>query len=173
MAQIRPLQNLLEVEFQDGADAALLSPIWSTLSALRSIIGPNLDKPGLNFAFPRLTLIASDALSSNTEISSESLPFLKYLEYTESLVRAAASAAVRNACSSVLAGHSTESDEFGDVGLLIDSKLLSETEGDDSPRSRSRAILSALGLDALLKAQGGQVSIDRPKSFFSFENNKL
>lgn len=157
MTQLRPLKDVLETDLKATNDSPELSSTWTTLKTLQSLASPSsLDNKGLLYAVPHLTLI-----STNASLVDKDEDFLakisKSLQYTEALVRADAAAAYSHTCSSVLAGHASESDEYGDVGLWISSDLLGDVQDTHDQRALSRAVLSAIGLDALLDAQGGQV----------------
>lgn len=72
------------------------------------------------------------------------------------LVRAANEAANSNACSSVLAGQTSEADEYGDVGILLHTNAISPAY---NLEKNVQAILSSLGLKGLLTAGQTQVSV--------------
>lgn len=72
------------------------------------------------------------------------------------LVRAANEAANSNASSSVLAGQTSEADEYGDVGILLHTNAISPAY---NLEKNVQAILSSLGLKGLLTAGQTQVSV--------------
>lgn len=115
------------------APPALIHGVWSTLSLLAS------RSTSLLYAPTHFTLAAS--LGGNrAELASHTLSFL------EELTRASYEVASTLLCSSVLAGRTSESDEYGDVGLWI---------GDLKHRTAAD-VLKRLGLDSWLR-QGAKV----------------
>lgn len=91
--------------------SAALSTVWSTLSLLCQS-SRNLEQ--IAFLPPYLSLVPS---SSILHILN-STPFSEG-DFIEKLTRAAHFTSASLACSSVLAGLSSESDQFGDVGILL------------------------------------------------------
>jgi hypothetical protein len=61
-------------------------------------------------------------------------------DFLRALTDAAARAAVASACGCLLAGHSSESDEFGDVGVWLGTRA-------DSAAPGGADVVRALGLD--------------------------
>lgn len=155
-AQTCRLKDMQEADFINSDEPALLTPIWTTVSTLQALVSPTaVDADSLYFVLPHLTLaVGKDA--STKDISSV-LKDKEMLATSEAIVRAAAKAANSHSCSSILAGHSTESDEYGDIGIWFDPSIIPASGDVEDKRQTSRVVLSALGLDALLNAQGGQV----------------
>ena len=117
------------------APPALIHGVWNTLSLLAS------RSTSLSYAPTHYTLVAS--LDGNkAELASHTLSFL------EETTRASFEVASTLLCSSVLAGRTSESDEYGDVGLWI---------GDLKHRTGAD-VLKRLGLDSWLK-QGAKVGL--------------
>lgn len=117
------------------APPALIHGVWNTLSLLAS------RSTSLSYAPTHYTLVAS--LDGNkAELASHTLSFL------EETTRASFEVASTLLCSSVLAGRTSESDEYGDVGLWIGD--LKHRTGVD--------VLKRLGLDSWLK-QGAKVGL--------------
>ena len=116
------------------APPALIHGVWNTLSLLES------RSTSLSYAPTHCTLVAS--LDGNkAELASHTLSFL------EELTRASYELASTLLCSSVLTGRTSESDDYGDVGLWIG----------DLKHGTAAEVLTRLGLDSWLK-QGAKVS---------------
>ncbi|KAF8529418.1 hypothetical protein JB92DRAFT_660461 [Gautieria morchelliformis] len=114
-----------------------LTAIWSTLSFL-SASSHTPDQIG--FFPPYLTLVLSSSAHNLTSFPPSEGTFV------ENLTRAAHVTSTSLSCSSVLAGLSSESDEFGDVGILLPHL------GAD----KEREIVNLLGLDHWL-LDGGKI----------------
>ncbi|KAJ7188469.1 hypothetical protein C8R46DRAFT_21293 [Mycena filopes] len=93
------------------------------------------------FNSDRLLLVANGVAEPNNQIAAE----------LESLSVAAESAATSLLCSSILAGHSSESDEFGDAAIWLGQGAFG--------KGHEQAVLKSLGLE------GGRISsVDLSKS---------
>ena len=115
------------------APPALIHGVWNTLSLLES------RSTSLSYAPTHCTLVASlDGNKAN--LASHTLSFL------EELTRASYELASTLLCSSVLTGRTSESDDYGDVGLWIG----------DLKHGTAAEVLTRLGLDSWLK-QGAKV----------------
>jgi hypothetical protein len=116
------------------APPGLVHGVWNTLSVLAP------QSTNLSYAPTHFTLVAS--LDGNkAELASHTLSFL------EELTRASYEVASTLLCSSVLAGRTSESDEYGDVGLWIG----------DLKHGTAADVLRRLGLNSWLH-QGAKVS---------------
>ena len=62
------------------------------------------------------------------------------IAYFDALAAAAQQAADSLLCSSILAGHSSESDEFADIGIFLG-------EGADYSKGNEKQVLKSLGLE--------------------------
>jgi len=141
-----------------SVDPASLSAIWSTLSLLLRNGAPTR----LRFLPSHLSLV----VSSSQEIGPISSPEANFLE---DLTRTAHVTGASLACSSVLAGLTSESDEFGDVGILLPS---ASVRGNISEEDKEKQILTLLGLQDWLES-GGRVStikcpVDHPVGHADF-----
>jgi hypothetical protein len=115
------------------APPALIHGVWNTLSLLAS------RSTSLSYSPTHCTLVAS--LGGNkAELASHTLSFL------EELTRASYEVASTLLCGSVLAGRTSESDEYGDVGVWIG----------DLKHGTALDVLKRLGLDSWLR-QGAKV----------------
>lgn len=127
---------------------------WNTLIALKNAIpSPYLENIEVIPAI--LTLVSRR--SESTKASSNQTPGTRTREYLAELVRAAHIAANSHACSSVLAGHNSESDDYGDIGICLPSTFVC-AENDSNTTVKS--LLSELGLGSLLDTEGAQVSVE-------------
>ena len=75
------------------------------------------------------------------------------LQLAKELAETARAAAPAHACSSVLAGHASESDDYADIGILLGSGAASIDLQTGSTEKNARSVLSCLGLDALLSSE--------------------
>jgi len=115
------------------APPGLVHGVWNTLSVLAP------QSTNLSYAPTHFTLVAS--LDGNkAELASHTLSFL------EELTRASYEVASTLLCSSVLAGRTSESDEYGDVGLWIG----------DLKHGTAADVLRRLGLNSWLH-QGAKI----------------
>lgn len=116
-----------------------LSAVWSTLSLLsQSSCIPDQ----VAFLPPYLSLVLSSSTNNLKSISYEEGKFVKDLTHAAHVTSTLLS------CSSVLAGFSSDSDQFGDVGILL--PIL---KGD-----RETEIINLLGLAHWLRS-GGKVCL--------------
>ncbi|EJD04296.1 uncharacterized protein FOMMEDRAFT_155423 [Fomitiporia mediterranea MF3/22] len=91
------------------------------------------------------------------------------VQFVRELVEAARVAAPGQACSSVLAGHASESDEYADIGLVFSSGTLNIDPPSEDLEKDARAVLSSLGLDASVSAQITPLSLlDKTKLPIAF-----
>jgi len=120
----------------NSLSADSLTSLWSTVTLLAQ---SSSNTEQLSFVFPSLCVAPSISASS---ISKDQGGFIG------ELVRAAHATSNATASSSLLAGRSSESDEYGDVGLLLPF-----VEGND----RERKVLEILGLQGCIE-DGGEVS---------------
>jgi len=120
------------------APPALIHGVWNTLSVLTS------RSTSLSYAPTHCTLVASGD-GNKAELASHTLSFL------EETTRASFEVASTLLCGSVLAGKTSESDEYGDVGLWIG----------DLKHGTATDVLKRLGLDSWLK-QGAKVGPGSP-----------
>ena len=126
---------IMQTSATTHAPPALIHGVWNTLSLLES------RSTSLSYAPTHCTLVAS--LDGNkAELASHTLSFL------EELTRASYELASTLLCSSVLTGRTSESDEYGDVGLWIG----------DLKHGTAAEVLTRLGLDSWLK-QGAKVGL--------------
>ncbi|THH09874.1 hypothetical protein EW145_g1704 [Phellinidium pouzarii] len=126
------LYNLtdLSVSKAPGDESAL-----STLAAVRELCLPS-DQKRIKVDLLSLTLVSENSnLQSSASESTSSI-----LKFVAELAASARATAVTHACSSVLAGHASESDEYGDVGLWIDAQMHPIKPADD-PLKNARAVL--------------------------------
>lgn len=161
-----PLGELTEERFRTAIDStsnlnSLLAPpsldaAWNTISEIQKRSTPS--SPCTSLFYPSLlSLACSDSTGNNTS-SPETIPSATG-EFLVELVRAANEAANSNACSSVLAGQTSEADEYGDVGILLHTNAISPAY---NLEKNVQAILSSLGLKGLLTAGQTQVSVEIP-----------
>ncbi|KAH8120575.1 hypothetical protein DFH11DRAFT_75205 [Phellopilus nigrolimitatus] len=82
------------------------------------------------------------------------------LELVADLVASARTTANAHFCASVLAGHATESDEYGDVGIwIIDAGNIDTVIGaSNSLANNARMVLKRLGLDTLLSTEDAEAT---------------
>jgi hypothetical protein len=128
---LHPVSNLSE----DSADAVAKSlsaaggkPAAAALRAtIMALYGANKSLKPPSFSPQYLTLVANGVSPSTST-----------LQVTGNLASTAAEAAVTSACASILAGQSSESDEYGDVAILLG-------EGDYGPGQEVN-VLESLGL---------------------------
>ncbi|KIJ45546.1 hypothetical protein M422DRAFT_29671 [Sphaerobolus stellatus SS14] len=133
-------QFVQEVQ-SDGATALnpnSLASIWSTLSLIRQV---SVSANQIFFVPAALSVVTS----ANGMVPEAETKFL------EELITVAHATSEAAACSSVLAGRSSESDAFGDVGVLL--PLI---EGED----RIAKVLELLGLHYWLEGGGKMVRHD-------------
>jgi hypothetical protein len=116
------------------APPALIRQVWATLELLRPA------SPLLSYSPAHFTLLSSD--TARKEISSD-----RVQSFLEELTRASFEVATSLLCSSVLAGRTSESDDYGDVGIWIGP--LAHKEPKD--------VLRRLGLDEWVANKGGKV----------------
>jgi hypothetical protein len=116
------------------APPALIKGLWATLELLAPAA------PGLSYAPAHFTLLSPDA--SSKQISSN-----RVQSFLEELTRASFEVATSLLCSSVLAGRTSESDDYSDVGIWIGP--LAHTEPID--------VLRQLGLDQWVSSKRGKV----------------
>ena len=116
-----------------------LSAVWSIFSLLNQ---SSCTPDRIAFLPHYLSLVLSSSAHNLNSIPSEEGRFIK------DLTRAAHVTSASLSCSSVLAGLSSDSDQFGDVGIL-----LPVLEGD-----RETEIVNLLGLQHWLQ-NGGKVSL--------------
>lgn len=120
-AKIFPLSELPEkAEFTSSnfgpthAPTAMLQSCWSTLHLLQSC-------SPLSYSPTSFSVISSNA-------SKEEGAAFHVLSYLDELSRASFEVATSLLCSSVLAGRSSESDEYGDIGVWIGSLAQKDPE---------------------------------------------
>lgn len=131
--------ELLTITTTECSVSPALSAVWSTVSLLgQSSCAP--DRIAFHPPYLSLALSPSSVHDLNS-ITSEEGKFVK------DLTQAAHATSTLLSCSSVLAGLSSESDQYGDVGIL-----LPVLEGD-----RETEIINLLGLAHWLR-NGGKVS---------------
>lgn len=106
-----------------GGEAAMTA----MRATLMAIYGSNKTLKPPSFSDEHLALVAADVSPSTAS-----------LQATGDLGRTAAEAAFATSCGSLLAGQSSESDEFGDVAILLG-------EGEYGPGHEAE-VLEALGL---------------------------
>lgn len=119
------------------APPALIKSVWSTLELLAPAA------PSLSYAPAHFTLLSPNAASK--EISS-----YRVQSFLEELTRASFEVAASLLTSSVLAGRTSESDEYGDVGIWVGNLESKEP----------KAVLRNLGLDEWVTNKGGKVCVD-------------
>jgi hypothetical protein len=117
------------------APPPMIQSVWATLQSLVPA------KPSLSYAPSNFALVSSKA---NVQDSSS----FHVMSYLEEMTRASYEVASSLLVSSVLAGSSSESDEYGDVGVWIGSL----------PKKEPEEVLRALGLDEWVKSKNGKVS---------------
>jgi len=124
-------------------DAASLTAIWSTLSLLRPLGATQIaSATQLSFLPSHLTLVVNVSPGKDAMAPHEAQDFLF------DLTRAAHVTGSSLACSSVLAGLSSESDEYGDVSLWLGDVTLDE--------DKEEHVIKLLGLDHWLQ-NGGRI----------------
>lgn len=117
------------------APPALIKAIRSTLELLAPV------GPDLSYASSHFTLISPNAASKKDAA-------FRVQSYLDELTRAAYEVSSSLFCSSILAGRSSESDEYGDVGIWVGT--MQNREPLD--------VLRNLGLDQWISDKGGKVS---------------
>ncbi|KIM19373.1 hypothetical protein M408DRAFT_233869 [Serendipita vermifera MAFF 305830] len=112
----------------------MIRSVWATLELLAPAA------PSLSYAPAHFALV-SPGLSVDQQAAFRVQSFL------EELTRASFEVATSLMCSSVLAGQSSESDEYGDVGIWVGT--LSQKDPWE--------VLSNLGLKEWIQSKGGKV----------------
>jgi hypothetical protein len=97
--------------------------------------------PALLYAPSHFTLLSQTA-AENQDSS------FRVQSYLEEVTRASYEVATSLLCSSILAGRTSESDEYGDVGIWV-GKL---------PNREPQEVLRNLGLADWIESKGGKVS---------------
>jgi hypothetical protein len=119
----------------------MIKSVWATLELLAPAA------PSLFYAPAHFALVSSSNQSIDQQAAFGVQSFL------EELTRASFEVATSLLCSSVLAGQSSESDEYGDVGIWVGT--LSQRD--------PWAVLSNLGLKEWIQSKGGKVRLHIPK----------
>lgn len=158
-----PLSELTEERFRTAIDStsnlnSLLAPpsldaAWNTISEIQK--RSTSSSPCTSLVYPSLLSLACSDSTGNNASSPETISSATG-EFLVELVRAANEAANSNACSSVLAGQTSEADEYGDVGILLHTNAISPA---NNMEKNAQAILSSLGLKGLLTSGQSQVSV--------------
>lgn len=118
------------------APPAMIHSVWTTLQLLSK------NSPALSFAPTNFSLL-------NPNLSEDQLSTPRVLSYLEELSRASFEVASSLLCSSVLAGRSSESDDYGDVGVWIG----------DLAKAEPGEVLQSLGLDKWVSSKKGKVCV--------------
>jgi len=123
----------------NALDTDSLTSVWSTLSLLAQ---SSRHPEQLSFVFPSVCIATSASANSVPKSQGEFTRELTYLAHTTSAAAA---------CSSLLVGRSSESDEYGDVGLLL--PLI---EGDN----REGRVIELLGLESWQEEEVKIITLD-------------
>jgi hypothetical protein len=118
----------------------LIRGVWSTLQLLAPAA------PLLSYAPAHFTLLSPEV--ARKEISSD-----RVQSFLEELTRASFEVTTSLLCSSVLAGRSSESDDYGDVGIWVGPL----------EHKQPMDILRRLGLAEWVTNKGGKVSFNALK----------
>ncbi|KAL5534557.1 hypothetical protein ACEPAG_1020 [Sanghuangporus baumii] len=117
-----------------------IDAVAKTINAVRILCSSQAQKQLKLDVSSFIIILDSDSKRTIDEGSS--------LGLVREIAESARAAAPAHACSSVLAGHASESDEYADVGLLL-SAGSAEINPEDRVEKKARAVLSSLGLDSL------------------------
>jgi hypothetical protein len=137
--------NITELESQEvflthvtdqRLPAESLSSIWSTLLLLKRL---SSHPERLSFIPSALTITSCGVFNPNKQ------------DFLRDLVISSHETSTSAACSSLLAGHSSENDDFGDIGIFVPM-----VNGD-----KSTGVLEVLGLGDWLR-EGAKVSGSNP-----------
>ncbi|KAI5124436.1 hypothetical protein M0805_008320 [Coniferiporia weirii] len=131
-----------------GDDSAL-----NTLTLVRDIHSPS-NQGRVEVDLQSLTLVCGVPYSQG----SPCVGAPSSLRFATALAASARATAAAHSCSSVLAGHTSESDEYGDIGLCINvhSDSIDIT---NNQTKNARTIITCLGLGALLSTEDSDVKI--------------
>jgi len=148
MSDIQPLREIkessLRIEAKD-IDIESVKAIHNTLGVLSSLTSSS----SAGFSPSNFTLLPNP--SPSEQPSKETLVFLR------TLLLSTTDSALSNSSSSFLAGPSSESDEYGDVGLyLCPNSTSSLSKGSESQ------ILDLLGLSSLLSKPDASIKPFKP-----------
>lgn len=116
------------------APPPMIKAVWATLQLLGQAT------PSLNYAPAHFALISSKTDSTHPTI-------FRVQSYLDELTRAAFEVSTSLLCSSVLAGRSSESDEYGDVGVWVGALAQKDPEN----------VLKNLGLADWVKSKNAKV----------------
>jgi len=143
---------------------ATLASIFSTSSLMYNFLNktPGLQKKEFLFIPDTLSLLyvgSSDPADSPARILSKD-----QLDCFRTLIRSAQDLASSNACASVLAGQGSESDEYGDVGIMLGRDTGKAIEETTDLLQRAKAVLAAMYMDHILsKASNPSELVSRYK----------
>lgn len=124
-----PLDTIL---LEEPSLASSKFPYAATLSALNSLYVPDAQ---------RTKAAVFDTTSEAIAAPDPSQPSAEAIARAGALAKNARAAAEAHACSSALAGHTSESDDFVDVGIAIGK----------TPEVNSKTVLEILGLGEVLE----------------------
>lgn len=126
--------------------ALSVQSIWATLSVLQGLIATDSQN---TITFNPAALTIADDYAGKFEVGDVEISRIR------ALVLAAHDAANSHACSSVLAGQGSESDEYGDIGLCLGVVQGIDNEG--SEKGKAAAVFRSIGLGGILESQPSQI----------------